>query len=159
MSNQQDSGKISLREGQWKKVTVLKNGYHIKKRLLKEIYLKDLFKNIDLKLDYFIREEYLNIKQREFKNKSYVFSEESDFSEENIILDDIELIGDAYNYYDIVKLKKNPKKAKLPKRKKRDKKNVSSPINNQLGSDEYSYDDMIEIEKECLGDFDENYYE
>ena len=131
----------------------IKNGYHIKERLLKEIYLKDLFKNIDLKLDYFIKEEHYNIKQRELKKKSYVYSEE------NIISNDIELIGDAYTYYDVVELKKNPNKAKLAKRKKRKEKNVSSPINNQLGSDEYSYDDMIEIEKECLGDFDNNYYE
>ena len=131
----------------------IKNGYHIKERLLKEIYLKDLFKNIDLKLDYFIKEEHYNIKQRELKKKSYVYSEE------NIISNDIELIGDAYTYYDVVELKKNPNKAKLAKRKKRKEKNVSSPINNQLGSDEYSYDDMIEIEKECLGDFDNKYYE
>ena len=137
----------------------IKNGYHIKERLLKEIYLKDLFKNIDLKLDYFIKEEHYNIKQRELKKKSHVYSEKSVFSKENDILNDIELIGDAYTYYDVVELKKNPNKAKLAKRKKRKEKNVSSPINNQLGSDEYSYDDMIEIEKECLGDFDNNYYE
>ena len=36
----------------------IKNGYHIKEKLLKEIYLKDLFKNIDLKLEYLIKEEY-----------------------------------------------------------------------------------------------------
>ena len=147
----------------------IKNGYHIKEKLLKEIYLKDLFKNIDLKLDQFIKEEYHNIKERELKNKSHVFSNEYDFREENVILEGIELIGDTYNYYDIVKIKKNPTKAKLPKRKKPKRKkskrkklkekNVSSTINNQLGSDEYSYDDMLEIEKECLGDFDNSYYE
>lgn len=130
----------------------IKNGYHIKEKLLKDIYLKDLFKNIDLKLDYFIKEEHLNIKQRELKNKSRMFYEE------NFVSEDIELIGDVYNYYDIVELKKNSNDTKFSKRKKRKGKNVSPPINNQLGSDEYLYDDMIEIEKECLGDFDNEYY-
>lgn len=147
----------------------IKDAYNIKEELLKEIYLKDLFGSIELRLNILIEEEYYNKKDRKAKKSK---TDSNNFS---VIMDEfstnMELIGDYYTYYDIDETSfesknKNKNKHKRKhkhknKQKKRRKKNSNTynPINEELGSDDYVFDDMLDIEKECLGDFEDTFYE
>ncbi|SDA57190.1 hypothetical protein [Methanobrevibacter millerae] len=147
----------------------IKDAYNIKEELLKEIYLKDLFGSIELRLNILIEEEYYNKKDRKAKKSK---TDSNNFS---VIMDEfstnMELIGDYYTYYDIDETSfesknKNKNKHKRKhkhknKQKKRRKKNSNTynPINEELGSDDYVFDDMLDIEKECLGDFEDIFYE
>ncbi len=114
------------------------DAYNIKEMFLKKIIIKNARKNLKVKLE--------NIIGAYFSNP--ISDRDSEI---------LHLTGDTYLYYDsmpIGKGLKNKNKKKNKRRKSRKDKDVFIKIQSEkLGSDEYSYDDQLDFEKEILGDF------
>ena len=121
------------------------DAYNIKELFLNKIILKNNRKNLENVLD--------NIIQLYFSRQN----PQSSYKNEEIV----ELVGSSYVYYDSFSvrtgLKKNKEKSKK-KSKKRHKKythnsNHVDVKSEELGSDDFSYDDRLDFEREILGDF------
>ena len=114
------------------------DAYNIKEIFLKKIIIKNARKNLKVKLENII--------------SAYFSNQISDRDSEIL-----HLTGDAYSYYDSMQIGKGLKKKnkrKNKRRKSRKDKDVFIKIQSEeLGSDEYSYDDQLDFEKEILGDF------
>ena len=116
------------------------DAYKIKEALLKRIFINNARKNLKEKLNGIIHSYFSN-------------SNPETAADEGIL----HLTGDSYSYYESMSINKGLKKKKRKKnKKKRSKINDNEFIriqSEELGSDEYSYDDRMDFEREILGDF------
>ena len=119
------------------------DAYNIKELFLKKVIVNGSRENLELELNNII--------------KSYFSNPEHQLESTGEILI---LKGDSYAYYDSMAIGKSLKKNRQNKRKKTKKKKSTSNINpfipiqsEELGSDENSYEDQLNFEREILGDF------
>ena len=130
-----------------KHVFTIDDAYNIKELFLKKIIVENVRKNLKAKLNDIISSYFSN-------------------SDSCIIIskDIVHLTGDTYSYYDSMKIvgglkknkKKNKNKSKKKSKKKKSRENRDEFIkikSEELGSDEYSYEDQLDFEREILGDF------
>lgn len=110
--------------------------YNIKELFLKKIMIDYARKNLKEKLGNIIRSY--------FSNSNPNLDYEDDF---------LLLTGDTYSYYDSMAIAKS---LRIKNKRKKSRKNRDKFIkiqSEELGSDEYSYDDQLDFEREILGDF------
>lgn len=112
------------------------DAYNIKELFLKKIIMDDARKNLKGKLDKIIN--------------SYFSNSNSMFDSEGEIL---HLAGDAYTYYDSMSIGRGLKRKKRNKKSGKNWDDFIKIQSEELGSDEYSYDDQLDFEREILGDF------
>jgi len=112
------------------------DAYNIKELFLKKIFIKGVRKNLKDILNNIIL--------------SY-FSSSGSIVDSNE--DRLYLIENSYIYYDSIPIEKGLKKKKDDKKSRDNRDDFIKIESEELGSDDYSYEDQLDFEREILGDF------
>ena len=114
----------------------IQDAYNIKFLFLKRIIMSNSRKNLKVKLDEIILSYFSH------SNSKSVLEEKS-----------IHLVGDTYSYYDSISIGNDFRSKRKRKKHRKNKGSFIEIKSEELGSDDGSYDDQLDFEREILGDY------